>query len=382
MKQIHMKTRIVYGEGSLGALDNMDHKLVCITTDQQMIGLGLIHKVTERLERAGIAYRIFSEVVPDPTTDQVHSGLSHIIETKPDCLIALGGGSTLDTAKAVMYACIAMKKKFIESAKIDKPYFIAIPTTSGTGSEVSSYAVVTDSASGAKVPMKSDLMLPDMAILDPQLTRSIPPRITAETAMDALTHALEAWVSLEANPFSNGFALEVVQLVYENLPKAYCNGNDIEARSRLHIASCMAGLAFNSAGLGITHSLAHALGAKAHLPHGRMNAMLLPHVIRFNLADSAARKKYCRMAAGLGIDAPSEEAVAHRLADSVAEMNVQLGLPTTLAAGGITGEQIREWLPELIHLVLADVCTATNPRSVRREDVESLLLGLADMAVD
>lgn len=376
MQQIHMKTQVVYGEGSLGVLDGMQHKLVCITTDQQMIALGLIHKVTERLERAGIRYRIFSEVVPDPTTDQVHSGLSHIIATKPDCVIALGGGSTLDTAKAVMYACITMKKKLIQNDKIDKPYFIAIPTTSGTGSEVSSYAVVTDSGSGVKVPMKSDLMLPDMAILDPELTRSIPPRITAETAMDALTHAMEAWVSLEANPFSNGFALETVQLIYENLPKAFKNGNDIVARNSLHIASCMAGFAFNSAGLGINHSLAHALGSKFHQPHGRMNAILLPHVIRFNLGDDGARHKYNRLAAAIGLQGYSYDEGGNLLADSVAEMNAQLGLPSSLEGAGISSEDVRQYLPELVDLVVQDICTATNPRLVSYSDVEKLILDL------
>jgi acetaldehyde dehydrogenase/alcohol dehydrogenase len=379
MKQIHMKTQVVYGEGSLDVLDTLKHKLVCITTDQQMIGLGLIHKVTERLERAGIRYRIFSEVIPDPTTDQVHSGLIHIVETKPDCLIALGGGSTLDTAKAVMYACVAMKKKLIQSDKVDKPYFIAIPTTSGTGSEVSSYAVVTDSASGVKVPMKSDLMLPDMAILDPELTRSIPPRITAETAMDALTHAMEAWVSLDANPFSNGFAQETVQLIYENLPAAFKDGNDLEARNRLHIASCMAGFAFNSAGLGLNHSLAHAIGGRFHLPHGRLNAIFLPHVIRFNLKDCTAMQKYNRLAASLGFRGAEPEAGANLLACSVEEMNAQLGLPTSLSGAGISREQVRECLPELVNLVIKDICTATNPRQVSPGEVEKLILELLEV---
>lgn len=213
--------------------------------------------------------------LPDPTVDLVSAGVAHILDYRPDALIALGGGSAINAGKAINLI-------YTQMGTAEKPLFLAIPTTSGSSSDVTSFSVFSDPQAGVKHPLVDDWILPELALLDPSLALSVPPHVTADTGLDVLTHALEAYASLDANDFTNALAEKAAALVFAFLPRAMKDGRDFEARERLHNVSCMAGIAFNNAFLGLCHGMAHPLGALLYLPHGRSNALLLPHVVAFN----------------------------------------------------------------------------------------------------
>jgi acetaldehyde dehydrogenase / alcohol dehydrogenase len=292
--------QIYYKKNSVQALElipNIGNAF--IVTSPSSVKNGYVDKVLHYLKkRLGFTGSdIFSEVEPDPGIETVWKGAEQMRKSQPDTIIALGGGSVLDAAKAMWLFYEhpetdfhAIKQKFMNPRKRVVPYpmlrgkakMIAVPTTSGTGSEVTSFAVITDNTTGVKYPLPHPELLPDVVIIDPQFTMSVPQQITADTGFDVLTHALEAYVSVVANEFSDGQGIKAIQLVFEFLPRAYRNGLDERAREKMHYASTMAGLAFNNAFLGINHSLAHALGAEFGIAHGRANAIFLPHVIRFN----------------------------------------------------------------------------------------------------
>ena len=256
----------------------------------------------------------------------------------------------------------------------------AIPTTSGTGSEVTEYAVVTDAAKGIKYPLASRDLRPVTAILDPDLVVSAPPKVTADSGMDVLTHALEAYVSTGANDFSDALAEKAISLVIRWLPIAFENGNDLLAREKMHNASCMAGLAFNSAGLGLCHGIAHGIGAKLHIPHGRANAIVLPHILRYNADLDRARgkynvaaKKYQRLAKILDLPCSSVTVGFSQFLKTVERLNKTLKIPSTLKKGGYDMALFKKVQEEIIEGALADVTTTTNPRQPDYGDIERLL---------
>lgn len=372
MRFFQVKPAIYYGEGSLKQIEKHNFKNVCIATDQGMVKFGLLKKLTDELDTKGITYHVFADIESDPSTEIVEKGLMHIIMNKPDALIAIGGGSVIDAAKAIIFYCVNFKRIFFEDRYVHKPTFIAIPTTAGTGSEVTEYAVITDKQKNTKIPLTDILMMPDEAILDPQLIESVPAGATAATGMDVMTHAIEAFISTQNNPFARCYANKAVELVFRSLYPSYVNGSDLEAKGSMQIASCMAGIAFNSAGLGITHSIAHAFGAMFHLPHGLANAIVLPYVIKFNGQDEKVQHQYARLLSGSGILNVSGNAT-ETLFNSVVALSASLNIPASLKASGVSEADYLDAREEMLNKAMADICTTTNPVEVTREKLGGVM---------
>jgi len=367
-----VKPAIYYGMNAIQKLSEFNLGKVCIVTDEGMVKFGLLKMITDVLDRHDIQYHVFDDVEPDPSTDIVEKGLYHILLEKPDALIALGGGSAIDSAKAIIYYCYHFKEIFVEPALIQKPMFIALPTTAGTGSEVTDYAVITDKNNNAKIALTDTLMMPDMAILDPQLIESVPAGATAATGMDVLTHGYEAYVSTENNPFSRAYAIKAIELVFKSLYDSFIDGSDLNAKASMQIASCMAGIAFNSAGLGITHSIAHAIGARWHLPHGFANAVVLPYVIAFNGNCSRASHLHGRILDAIQVGFEADHATAKLLSDVVA-LKKKLHLPACLKEHGIPEDEYLTSKKDIVQQALKDVCSTTTPLPPTLEQMTELL---------
>lgn len=376
MNKLNLNCKVVFGENALDCINEIRNKSVLIVTDKSMIKLGVTDKVIDRL--SGCDIKIFDEVVPDPPIEIVAAGVDTLRQYDADIIIAIGGGSVIDAAKSIkITAAKILGKDVMEWA------LIAIPTTSGTGSEVTSYSVITDSDKGMKYPMTSEELLPSLAILDPSFTLSVPPSITGDTGMDALSHALEAYVSTDANDFTDALCEKAIALIFEYLPLAIKDGSDIKAREKMHIASCMAGLAFNSAGLGVNHGLSHALGGKFHISHGRSNAIILPYTVRFNgdideknVEPSLAALKYQKIAKAIGLQSGGVRQSVINLSNEITKLNKIIGIPATLEEMGIGTSEIERLQDEIIALTLADGTTQNNPRPVSAEQVESILTQL------
>ena len=289
-------------------------------------------------------------------------------------MLAVGGGSAIDEAKAIMHFSRQIKGK-------SDMTFIAVPTTSGTGSEVTSFAVITDTLKGVKYPLVDPGLLPDMAILDPSLVKTVPAAIVADTGMDVLTHALEAYVSIKANPFTDALAEKAALTVMKYLVCSYMDKEDSTARAMMHYASCMAGMAFDKTSLGLNHAMAHNIGGKFKVPHGRTNTVLLPHVLEFNanLTDyqqkefSVAATKYANLAVLAGLGGVNIRTSVKNLIHQVQKMQKELNMPVNFRACGLTSEDFRREEEALISGALSDACIATNPRSVSRQDIQAIL---------
>ena len=275
MNTFKMLTTIHFGENSLDRLKEIPYQRIMVIMDPFVYTSGLYKQITKPLEEVNKEYTIFSDVVPDAPIDKIAAGVKAFLEYRPDAIVAVGGGSAIDSSKSIREFALKIEP-------YGKVGLIAIPTTSGTGSEVTAFAVVNDTHAKVKYPLVSDSLTADEAILDAALVTSVPPAITADTGMDVVTHALESYVSTQHNEFSAALAEKALEICGVFLPRCYYDGQDMHARQKMHVASCLAGLAFNTASLGINHSMAHQLGARFHIPHGRANAMLLPHVIEFN----------------------------------------------------------------------------------------------------
>ena len=365
MDKFDLHTKILIGGDALRSMMQGMHR-VFIVTDAFMVKSGRTAYLTDPIEQAGAEYRIYSEVGPDPDINMVTAGVSVIMEFQPDAVIAFGGGSPIDAAKAIMY--FATRQAGLK----DCP-FIAIPTTSGTGSEVSKFAVITDKERGIKYPLIDESLLPDYAVLDAELTQSVPAKVTADTGLDVLTHAIEAYVCNEANSFTDALAEKAIRLVYHNLLTAYREPGNLEARQAMHDASCMAGAAFSNAGLGLCHSMAHALGAQAHIPHGRANAILLPYVMSFNAGCETAltetAKRYAEIAGLIGLETASVRQSAINLIRTVRQFEKHMGVPHTIKEAGVDEAKFREMLEPMAEAALADRCTATTPKKPTKEDI-------------
>lgn len=376
MNRFKIRTEVRFNKNALDTLLEFSGKSAVIITDKFMVKSGMINKITDKMtDYKSIA--IFDEVKPDPTTSLIAEGLKFIKANNAEIVIALGGGSPIDAAKAIVFMG--------EKSGMGDLKLIAIPTTSGTGSEVTKFAVVTDDADNLKYPLVDEGMLPDLAILDPDLVLTAPPSITADTGMDVITHAFEALVSVNANDASDALAEKALLLAFQYLPYAYKDGSDEIAREKMHSASCLAGMAFNEVGLGINHGIAHALGAKFHIPHGRANAMLLPHVIRFNAHLRAcfgaepieAAIRYADIARKIHLPHDTVRIAVESLIDEVKYMLRRMEIPATLWDAGVSREDFEREKNNIIKAAMDDLCTASNPREVTAESVENLLLKIA-----
>ena len=342
-----------------------------IVTDRFMHESGKVSYLTDPMDQMGISYEIFSEIKPDPDIATVTKGIGRLTDFKAEALLALGGGSAIDAAKAMNY--LAARQGILSRCT-----FVAVPTTSGTGSEVTSFAVISDPEKSAKYPLISDEMLPDAALLDAELTKTVPPAITADTGIDVLTHAIEAFVSVKANDFTDGAAEKAIKLVRSNLMRAYKNPDDMRARQKMHHASCLAGMAFNNAGLGINHSMAHTLGGHFHIPHGRANGILLPYVMSFNAGCrdklTPTANRYARIARCCWLEGASMRQSAFNVIRTTKQLVHQLKIPTSIAEAGVSREDFMGALDEMVEAALNDSCTPTNPRHPTPEQLRELFL--------
>ena len=368
-----------YGKGALEFLKNLEGKrAVLVLGGGSMKRFGFVDKACGYLKEAGIEVRLFENVEPDPSVETVMKGAAMMREFEPDWIISMGGGSPIDAAKAMWvfyeypdttFEEIIQPFSFPKLRK--KAKFIAIPSTSGTATEVTAFSVITDYEKGVKYPLADFNITPDIAIVDPELAETMPPKLTAHTGMDALTHAIEAYVSTLNSPFTDPLALKAISMVFEYLLASY--EGDMKAREQMHYAQCLAGQAFTNALLGIVHSMAHKTGAafsNGHVPHGCANAIYLPYVIKFN--EKAAQKRYADIARFIGIDGTDAECV-DKLCQKIREYNQKLGIPATLQEFGIQEAEFKEKVSKIAELAVGDACTGSNPRPITPAEMEKLL---------
>ncbi len=365
MTQFCGKTKICYGEDALETLEHLPANHAFLVTDAFMVKVGFADRVKSHLDRNGISCTVFDAVESDPSLETVTNGAKLFLQNKADLIIALGGGSPIDAAKAIaFFAHKANEGK-------PKPLLVAIPTTSGTGAEVTGIAVVTDKINEIKIPLSDELLIPDMAILDARFTRSLPASVTGATGMDVLTHAIEAYTSRHANAFTSIYARYAIRYVFTYLLRAYRNGDDMEAREMMLLGSCMAGMAFNNSGLGLTHSIAHSLGGIFHVPHGLANAVVLPYIIRFNSFDVGIR--YQEIAEMLGLPAATVEEGTTSLIQAVKDLNEAMNIPNKIGSLKIDENVFNRSMDTIAKNVLVDICTEGNPRRPSHDDVLDLL---------
>ena len=373
-----------------------------IVTDPVMVKLGYVDKVLYYLRKREqyCHSEIFSEVEPDPSVETIQRGVTAMNVFKPDVIIALGGGSAIDAAKGMWLfyehpdtSFDGLKLKFMDIRKRafhfpnlgQKAQMVAIPTTSGTGSEVTSFSVITDKKNGnIKYPLTDYELTPDVAIIDPQFVATMPKSITADTGMDVLTHAIEAYVSVIASDYTNGLAMKAIELVFKYLPRSYDNPNDEVAREKIHNASCIAGMAFSNAFLGINHSLAHKLGGEFHIPHGRANAVLLPYTIEYNAqkpykfaifpkyGEYVADYRYAQISRQLGFGGNTQKEQIANLIQAIRNLMIRLNEPMTIKDCGVEEDVFLKALPKLSEKAFEDQCTTANPRYPLVSDLEEL----------
>ena len=326
---------------------------------------GLLDRVAAALEAEGVAWTDFPGAQPNPLLSHAEAGVRLGLAKQCDFILAVGGGSAIDTAKAITF--------FAHKAAPDlpRPLLAAIPTTSGTGSEVTAISVITDKKQGMKIPLNDELLIPDVAILDARFTRTVPPQVTAATGMDVLTHAVEAYTSRENNAFTDILAVQAIRYVFSFLLKAYQQMEDMEAREMMLLGSCMAGMAFNNSGLGLTHSMAHALGGQFHIPHGLANAVLLPYAIRFNCFDAGVR--YRELARIIGLPHSNVEEGTAGLIEAIRGMNEAMRIPARIRDLNIEEAAFRAALDSMAAHALDDMCTQSNPRRPSLMDIRTLL---------
>ena len=392
MQWFRIPERVYHEFGSVSYLEKMaDTNRVMIVTDRMMVQLGYVDKLTYHLRKRNnpVMIEVFADVEPDPSVETVLNGANVMRQFKPDTIIALGGGSSMDAAKGMWLfyenpevdfddlrlRFMDIRKRVFKFPKLGRQAkLVAIPTTSGTGSEVTSFAVVTDKVNNVKYPLADYELTPDIAIIDPNFVMTVPKSVTADTGVDVLTHAIEAYVSVMATDYTDALAIKAIEMVFEYLPRAYKDGSDREAREKMHNASCMAGMAFANAFLGINHSLAHKLGSEFHIPHGRANAVLLPYVIRYNATKPTkfsafpkyksfvADKKYAEIAKYIGLKANTTEEGVNNLIDAINKLLVELNIPKTIAECGVSEKDFMASVDKLALDAFDDQCTPANPR--------------------
>lgn len=373
MEKIYYGTELCLGSGSLKRLNDYKNKSVFVVADPFLVETGRIKEVISYFDDSNEVI-VFSQIVPDPPIETVVSGIKSVEGKDISVIVAVGGGSAIDAAKA-MYYFGKRQNTFLNAT------FIAVPTTSGTGSEVTDFSIITDSENETKYPLISREILPQVAILDADLVMSLPSHITADTGMDVLTHAIEAIVSTKATDFSDALAEKAIKLVFKYLPIAYRDGSNVVAREKMHAASTLAGMAFNTASLGLNHGIAHAAGAKLHIPHGRLNSIIMPHVIAYNAnvmngkttCDKDVAIRYQKIAKLLGHTASNPAVAVRQLIGSIKQLQKTLDLPQSFSKYGITAQQFNEVKAEIADHAIEDRCTDTNPRVPNAQEVLKVL---------
>ena len=399
------KTYFKYGclPVALAELGEMGKKKAFIVTDKVLFEMGYTNKVTEVLEAQGIQYKIFSDVEPDPTLRCARAGAAEMTNFQPDVVISLGGGSAMDAAKImwVMYehpevnfhdlamTFMDIRKRIYKFPTMgQKAMMVAIATSAGTGSEVTPFAVITDEETGVKYPLADYELTPDMAIVDAELMMTSPKGLTACAGIDVLVHSIEAYVSVMASEYTNGLALEAIRLVFKYLPDAYNEGTtNIKAREKMAHASCMAGMAFSNAFLGINHSMAHKLGAFHHLPHGMANSLVMKEVIKFNATDAPTKQaafaqykypnaawRYAKIADHLGLGGNTEAEKVELLLKAIDELQNKVNMPKTIKDAGVSEVKFFETLDEMVEQAFDDQCTGANPRYPLMKELKEMYI--------
>ena len=385
MARFTLPRDLYHGAGSLEELKNLKgKKAVVVVGGGSMKRFGFLQRVEEYLKEAGMEVALFEGVEPDPSVETVMKGAKLMQEFGPDWIVAIGGGSPIDAAKAMWAFYEYPDTKFEDlitpfsfPTLRTKAKFCAIPSTSGTATEVTAFSVITDYDKGIKYPLADFNITPDVAIVDPDLAETMPQKLTANTGMDAMTHAIEAYVSTLHCDYTDPLALHAIKMIHAYLVDSY-NG-DKEARARMHNAQCLAGMAFSNALLGIVHSMAHKTGAAysgGHIVHGAANAMYLPKVIKFNSKEPEAMARYADIARFIGLEGDSDEALTDALIAEIKEMNKKLNIAPCikLYEGGIIDEkEFNEKLATVAELAVSDACTGSNPRAIDPEQMAKLL---------
>lgn len=373
---------LYYGANSLEQLKNLDGKRAMVVVGGgSMKRFGFLDRAVDYLKEAGIEVELFENVEPDPSVETVMKGAEAMRKFEPDWIISMGGGSPIDAAKA-MWAFYEYPDTTFEDLITpfnfptlrQKAKFLAIPSTSGTATEVTAFSVITDYQKGIKYPLADFNITPDVAIVDPELAETMPQTLTAHTGMDALTHAIEAYVSTLHSPFTDPLALKAIEIVFDYLKDSYAGCK--EAREQMHYGQCMAGMAFSNALLGIVHSMAHKTGAAfstGHIPHGCANAIYLPYVIKFNAKEETAMKRYAEIARFVNIEGNTDEELMNALCNKIDEYNVSMNIPKTLKEFGIAEAEFKEKVAAIAELAVGDACTGSNPRAIDPALMEKLL---------
>lgn len=379
MARFTLPRDIYFGKGTIDELKTLSgKKAIVVVGGGSMKRFGFLDKVVENLQAAGMETALFEGVEPDPSVETVMKGAAAMREFEPDWIVAIGGGSPIDAAKA-MWAFYEYPDTKFEDLCVpfgfptlrQKARFLAIPSTSGTATEVTAFSVITDYEKGIKYPLADFNITPDVAIVDPDLAETMPAKLVAHTGMDALTHAIEAYVSTLHSPFTDPLALKAIQMVMQYLPASF-NGC-MASREQMHYAQCLAGMAFSNALLGIVHSMAHKTGAAfstGHIPHGCANAIYLPYVIKFNAKNMEAAKRYEDIANALGLDG------VDALCNKIDEYNKVLNIPKTLKEFGIVEDEFKEKLSAIAENAIGDACTGSNPRIPTQEEMEKLFTAI------
>lgn len=380
MNRFTLPRDIYYGRDSLEVLKTLKgKKAIVVVGGSSMKRFGFLDKAVGYLKEAGIETLLFEGVEPDPSVETVMKGAAAMREFEPDWIVSMGGGSPIDAAKA-MWAFYEYPETTFEDlitpfsfpALRTKAKFIAIPSTSGTATEVTAFSVITDYAKGIKYPLADFNITPDIAIVDPVLAETMPQSLIAYTGMDALTHAIEAYVSTLHTPFTDPLAIKAIQIVDSDLTKSYAGDRD--SKELMHYGQCLAGMAFSNALLGIVHSMAHKTGAAfstGHITHGLANAMYLPYVIKYNAKNEEAAKRYGEIAASIGIEGTQDEAIKG-LCERIVELNNQMQIPNTLKEFGIVEEEFKEKIVAISENAVGDACTGSNPRAIDPATMEKL----------
>ena len=381
MARFTLPRDIYHGKGCIEELKNLKGKrAILVVGGGSMKRQGFLDRAVAYLKEAGMEVQLFEGVEPDPSVETVMKGAEAMRAFQPDWIVAMGGGSPIDAAKAmwafyeypdVTFEDLCIPFNFPELRQ--KAKFAAIPSTSGTATEVTAFSVITDYEKGIKYPLADFNITPDVAIVDSELVEGLPAHQVAYTGMDALTHAIEAYVSTLHGVYTDPLAMQAIEMVFDYLSASF-RGN-MEARAQMHDAQCLAGMAFSNALLGIVHSMAHKTGAAfstGHITHGLANAMYLPYVIKYNAKDPVAAKRYAEIARKAGLMGSSEQALINSLCAKIDEFNVILGIPATLKDFGIKEDEFKEKISDIAENAVADACTGSNPRSIDSKTMEKL----------